>query len=473
MARENQKKAALKSLVKSQAKRKKYKSLINLNFNGLMTKFNRIITCFPDKRRGKNISKSLRDAALCGFSLFFTQSPSFLAYQTLMREAEGMDNAQSLFGITEILSDNHIRDLLDGVPPSLVSPLYFEIVEGLFQAGYLKEFSSYKDNILLGLDGVQYYGSEKISCSSCSCRKDSKGKKRYYHSAVLAALVNPDQNHVISLPPEFIVPQDGSDKQDCELNASQRWLEKYSDPLVSIVKSKKKSKKKGITLLGDDLYCHQPFCQELLDRKWDFILTCKPKSHKTLYEYIQLQHEDIRTLQIERWTGRRYELDTYRFLNTLPLRDGDDALEVNWCEVVTTVKKSGKVIYKNSFATNFRVTEENVQAIVRDGRARWKIENENNNVLKTKGYHLEHNFGHGDNHLSALFVTFNILAFLFHTILYFSDQRYRLLRQTIANRTIFYNDLRALTRYLYFSSWDGLMIFMMQGLKIKPRNTPP
>jgi hypothetical protein len=354
-----------------------------------------------------------------------------------------------------------------------VFPLYFEIAGGLSQAGYLKEFSSYKGNVLVGLDGAQYFGSEKISCSNCSCRQDSKGKKRYYHSAVLAALVNPDQSHVVSLPPEFIVPQDGSDKQDCELNASHRWLEKYSDKLTGLVKGQKNPKKKGITLLGDDLYCHQPFCQELLDRQWDFILTCKPKSHKTLYEYIQLQHEDIRTRQIRRWTGRRYELDTYRFFNALPLRDGDDALEVNWCELVTTVEASGKVLYKNTFATNFPITWENVPKIVRDGRARWKIENENNNVLKTKGYHLEHNFGHGHNQLSALFVTLNILAFLFHTILHFSDQRYRLLRQTIANRTIFYNDLRALTRYLYFSSWDALMIFMMQGLKIKRYNIPP
>jgi hypothetical protein len=38
--------------------------------------------------------------------------------------------------------------------------------------------------------------------------------------------------------------------------------------------------------------------------------------------------------------------------------------------------------------------------VVEAGRSRWKIENENNNVLKTKGYHLEHNFGHGQQHLS-------------------------------------------------------------------------
>jgi hypothetical protein len=29
-----------------------------------------------------------------------------------------------------------------------------------------------------------------------------------------------------------------------------------------------------------------------------------------------------------------------------------------------------------------------VADVVRDGRARWKVENENNNTLKTKVYHL-------------------------------------------------------------------------------------
>ena len=32
----------------------------------------------------------------------------------------------------------------------------------------------------------------------------------------------------------------------------------------------------------------------------------------------------------------------------------------------------------------------NVAEVVEAGRSRWKIENENNNTLKTKGYHFEH-----------------------------------------------------------------------------------
>ena len=35
--------------------------------------------------------------------------------------------------------------------------------------------------------------------------------------------------HVISLEPEFIVPQDGHEKQDCEIQAGKRWLEKNGE----------------------------------------------------------------------------------------------------------------------------------------------------------------------------------------------------------------------------------------------------
>jgi hypothetical protein len=97
-------------------------------------------------------------------------------------------------------------------------------------------------------------------------------------------------------------------------------------------------------------------------------------------------------------------MDTYRFVNPVPVRDGEGALDVNWCEL-TTSRDDGKVVYKNAFATNHRISAANVADMVGDGRARWKVENENNNTLKTKGYHLTHNFGHGKQHLSSLLAT--------------------------------------------------------------------
>ena len=101
------------------------------------------------------------------------------------------------------------------------------------------------------------------------------------------------------------------------------------------------------------------------------------------------------------------------------------------------------------------------------GRARWKVENENTNVLKTKGYHIEHNFGHGKQYLSAVMLSLNLLAFLFHTVLAWSDDQYALLRQVLARRQSFFNDIQALMRYMVFDDWHHLMDFMIRGLELE------
>lgn len=108
--------------------------------------------------------------------------------------------------------------------------------------------------------------------------------------------------------------------------------------------------------------------------------------------------------------------------NDLPLRDGDDALKVNWCELTITNGKGDKT-YKSSWITNHLISKENVIEIVKAARARWKIENENNNVLKTKGYHLEHNFGHG-NEVSEAKRIFVIYISYFEFTSFFTSYAY-------------------------------------------------
>lgn len=104
--------------------------------------------------------------------------------------------------------------------------------------------------------------------------------------------------------------------------------------------------------------------------------------------------------------------------------------------------------------------------VVQAGRARWKIENENNTVLKTKGYHLEHNFGHGKQYLAAFMLSLNLLAFLVHTVLEWSDDKYALLRQVLGRRQTFFTDIQALMRYIVFDDWHHLMDFMIRGLEL-------
>jgi hypothetical protein len=152
-------------------------------------------------------------------------------------------------------------------------------------------------------------------------------------------------------------------------------------------------------------------------------------------------------------------------MNDVPIRDGEDALRVNWLELTIT-DETGKLRKRFAFITDHRVTRDNVVELIAAGRARWKIENEHNNTLKTKGYNLEHNFGHGKRYLSNLLLTMNLLAFLFHTVLEIFDKRYAILRKAVGRRQTFFDDLRTLTRYWCFDGWDDMMRFMLRGLKI-------
>ncbi|MCK5904256.1 MAG: ISNCY family transposase, partial [Gammaproteobacteria bacterium] len=145
------------------------------------------------------------------------------------------------------------------------------------------------------------------------------------------------------------------------------------------------------TVLGDDLYCHEPFCQHILSKQWNFILVCKPDSHKTAYEHIDGLSAlgKVQGIKKKQWNGKETLTHHYRYLNDVPLKDGEQALNVNWCEI-TTLNEVNEIIYRNSFASNQHLNEENVAEIITAGRARWKIENKNNNTLKTIPSPLSH-----------------------------------------------------------------------------------
>jgi hypothetical protein len=426
-------------------------------FTQFIQVFRSTIATFPDKRKGKNKHYAVVDAALGAFAVFFTQSPSFLAYQRDMTARKGQSNAHTLFGLAEIPSDNQTRALLDPVNPELVVPVFQHGLATLAHTQQLAAFRSWQKRLLVVLDGTQYFASQKISCPNCSIQHHTNGTVTYSHRMLTPVIVAPGQDKVIPLPPEFLVPQDGHDKQDCETAAAKRWLRQYA----------KSYRAYGITILGDDLYSNHPMCEVLVEEHLPFILVCKPDSHPTLYE--ELAHrelgKDLHHVTHRHHTPQGLALYTYRYASQLPLRATADAIAVNWCELTLTTEQ-GTRLYQNAFVTQEPITKKNVASLVAAGRTRWKVENENNNTLKTKGYHLEHNFGHGTQHLAALLATFNLLAFLLHTLLDLLDAKYRLLRQTLVSRKTFFDDLRALTRYMCFASWTHLLNFMLQGLEV-------
>ncbi len=237
-----------------------------------------ILGRFPDRRPGDNTSYSTEDIGLGAFSVFFTQCPSFPAHQKTTQQAKGQSKAQSLFHLEQIPADHPIRQMLDPVPAENLFPCYDAAWESLRQAGHLESWRTFQDTVLIALDGTGYYSSQKIHCPNCSGLEHQSGDKTYYHSAVTPVLVAPGQEHAIPLRPEFITPQDGPTKQDCERAAAKRWLEKNAAQYAPL----------KATLLGDDLYAHQPFCRRTLLHGFHFLFVGKPDSPPTLYHWVNL-----------------------------------------------------------------------------------------------------------------------------------------------------------------------------------------
>lgn len=432
------------------------------SFDEMIASLRGAIEKFPDKRTGKNTQYQIMDAAASAFSVFFTQCPSFLEYQKLMQQKVGLSNARTLFGIRNIPSDNHIRDILDDVRPAFLDRVFADCFLALRRSGDMDAFKvalgKNSDDLLIAMDGTQYFSSDTLQCKNCST-KVKDGVKLYYHTVVTPTIVAPGINKVISLNPSFITPQDGDTKQDCELKASKRWLNSNSDTYSTL----------GATILGDDLYAHEPFCRDLSRKGYNFILVCKPESHKTLYEWIK---GITNKKTVDYFDGKTHQIITYEFVEGVPLRDDKDSLLVNFIEVTIKDRKTNKQLYHNSFVTNHsltRVTEEEtikiLNIIVSCGRARWKIENENNNTLKRQGYNLEHNFGHGKKYLASILATMNILAFLFHTMLEFMNNKYRLLRKVLGARKRFFEHIRVLLIHVCCKNFDHFMDFMIGSLQ--------
>lgn len=431
-----------------------------LGFDALKGILHRRTVHWPDHRQeSPNTRYAIQDAALGAFGIFFTQSPSFLEYQRRLQHAKGHNNAHTLLGVEQMPCDNQIRTLLDPIAPSALDAVFVEVFEGLEHHRMLSHFRVLGDQLLVALDGTNYFSSHAIHCQHCLTRQLSNGHTLYYHAAITPVIVCPGQAQVIALPPEYIMPQDGHDKQDSERAAGKRWLRTHA----------KKVAPHGVTFLGDDLYSNQPFCALVLQYQCNFIFTCKPDSHPKLYERLAFwQATDAMAAHEGRhFNGRFTEVTLVRYINDVRLRSGDDALSVNWFDCTVVNAKTGEQLYHNSCITNHRLTADNVVAVAQASRGRWKIENENNNVLKTKGYHLEHNFGHGTTYLAAFLLSLNLLAFLFHTVLEWSDAKYALLPQVLARRQTFFQDIQALMRYMVFDHWDHLMAFMIRGLELE------
>lgn len=143
----------------------------------------------------------------------------------------------------------------------------------------------------------------------------------------------------------------------------------------------------------------------------------------------------------------------YRFINQLPLNNSHPDLLVN---VLEYWEADGTKVLNFSWITDIPLTATTVEKVMRGGRARWKVENETFNTLKNQGYHLEHNYGHGQQYLSSVFGYLTFLAFLMDQLQAWGCSLFQQARQARRTLKSLWEQMRALFTTYLISSWDTL-----------------
>ncbi|MDR1444614.1 MAG: hypothetical protein LBI94_07020 [Treponema sp.] len=231
----------------------------------------------PDQRsREHNFKIEYSDAIKSAEAVFFFQHPSLLSFQRAMQERKKRNNVETLFGVKEIPCDNEIRGLLDTIAPDVFGDIFMKSLKLADGEGVLEGYRVLDGGVLLALDGVWYHSSKHTHCKRC-LHIEKGGETTYYHTGVVGTLVMPGNHAVLPEMPEMVSNGEGEGKQDCELQAGKRWLEKHGEEYQWLKP----------TLLGDDLYAHQPFCEQVLKAGYSFIFTCKDTSHAWLADTVK------------------------------------------------------------------------------------------------------------------------------------------------------------------------------------------
>lgn len=401
--------------------------------------------------RPMNVVIPLVDALMSGLALFALKDPSLLAFDE-RRVVPG--NLRKVFGIAEIPSDSQMRTILDGVDPEDLRPLYKEVFSQLQRGKVLEEMVFMEGYYLLALDGTKYFSSPTVHCESCLQREHKDGTLTYSHQMLGAAIVHPAHKAVMPLAPEPIIKQDGAQKNDCERNAAKRFFEKLRQDHPDL----------PLIVVEDALSSNAPHIKELKHHNLRFILGVKPGDHQYLFAHVAQAQVEGRNTEFE--FERDGIIHRFRFLNDVPLNESNADVRVNFLEYWQV---KGKKISHFSWITDFTICRDNAYDLMRGGRARWKIENETFNTLKNQGYQFEHNFGHGEKHLSVVFAMLMMLAFAIDQAQQLNCKLFQAAWEKVGSKRVLWERMRSLFNELSIDSMTDIWRVIAFGFHIEGR----
>ena len=305
---------------------------------------------------------------ICGLESMQAMNKTFM-----MDEARG--NLAFLFGDgsdTEAPHYQTINNWCKGVEPNELQEVLTKCVKGLV-AGKLFNDARVDGEWLVILDASGYAKSDE---------KFSDGKvTTWYECQVLAAFIVLGDGLVAPMMVEFIENEsENVGKQDCELKAAKRLLPRLREAYPKL----------GICMLGDSLYCCEPFMRLCRELGMSYMLRLKEDRQKSITEAFREQMgivEGVEKVEAE----YRDEKGTAYFLNGKEEKgDGKEGDKGRNADDKNNEKEKKSTIKKFIFITCKKITKENAGVYVGGGRSRWLIENKGFKDMKCSIFQMEH-----------------------------------------------------------------------------------
>lgn len=424
----------------------------HLNFSELRVVLSKSFNRVNDNRQQSKINHTIHDSLMSGFACMYFQDPSLLAFQQRLQDSCQNNNLKTLFSVDTIPKETQMREIIDAVNSDAFEPIFNRYFLRLQRSKLLQDYAILPEEHLyyLPLDATQYYQSTTIHCDKCLTKKSSKTGITYSHQALQASILHPSMTQVIPLMPEEIRNNDGTTKQDCEINAAKRLIPKL----------RMAHPKLNILMGGDGLYSKQPMIELVKEQGMHFLFVAKPDDHAYMMEWLN----GYETLNHHKVMDKKGRFHVYQWMNAVPLNGRKDSVQVNYL-AYKIISQNGdgseKIHYQNSWVSDMMITDNNCVRLADAGRCRWKLENEYFNTLKNQGYCLEHSYGHGKQNLCFNFYILTLLAFFFHQIFELTDKAYQACRKKIGSKREMWNTLRSYIRLFVFESWSQLLDFLL------------
>ena len=310
-------------------------------------------------------------------------------YQSMNKIGRDFNSDEAIHNINHILKTNYIElphkdtliNVIKEIKHSELEKIQTNIIKTLIRS---KMLDKYRFNGLfhIVIDGTGLFSTKVNLGEQAITKVYNKGEDNEYtlnsYYALEAKLIC--GNMTFSLATEFVenetyTDKDGNtyrkfDKQDCELKASYRLLEKI----------KKRFPKLPIIVGGDALYLGRPFL-ELCDKyNFEYIIRYKETDAPT----IKRNFDEIKNVSGD------YEYQNEIIFGDLKDKDFYTVNVISYNEE-SIDEKTGETILTNfSYATSLKINMKNKEDIILLGRKRWKIENKGFKEQKSDILNIEH-----------------------------------------------------------------------------------